>query len=243
MINAILLNSGLNNGFDLHSKISDCCPQLNMTSSVFSPTKYNNIIERENPQVIFLEIDDQYASYSELFQNLQSFNIETILIASNRDFIFEAVNYKISGYLLKPLNKDSLKSTVDFAIKRTFKKENTLQKRISPKSDIINKMIGIPTMEGYEFFPVEEIIRCESYLKCTRVITKDRTDIISSYNIGQFTNVLDQYGFYSPHQSHLINLNKIKKYLKEGTIIMYDNSSIPVSRRKKNDFLNQIHRI
>jgi two-component system LytT family response regulator len=79
--------------------------------------------------------------------------------------------------------------------------------------------------------------------KCTRVITRDKTDIVSSYNLGEFRKMLEPYGFYSPHKSHLINLNYIRKYHKEGNILMVNHSYVPVAKRKKKEFLNQVKHI
>jgi two-component system LytT family response regulator len=47
------------------------------------------------------------------------------------------------------------------------------------------------------------------------------------------------------HNSHLINLNHVKKYTKgEGGIItMVDGSEVDVSRRKKNEFLKRLSEI
>ncbi|MCB0805719.1 MAG: LytTR family transcriptional regulator, partial [Bacteroidales bacterium] len=101
-----------------------------------------------------------------------------------------------------------------------------------------NDMIGIPTIEGFEFIPIQEIIRCEGLQKCTRVITVDRSDIISSYNLGEFRKMLEPHGFYSPHKSHLINLKFIRKYHKEGNIMLINNSYVPVAKRKKKEFLS-----
>lgn len=103
--------------------------------------------------------------------------------------------------------------------------------------------IGIPTIEGFEFIPVRDIIRCEGLQKCTRVITKDRTDIVSSCNLGEFRKMLEPYGFYSPHKSHLINLIYIKKYHKEGKILLMNNSSVPVAKRRIREFLDKVKHI
>ena len=48
--------------------------------------------------------------------------------------------------------------------------------------------------------------------------------------------------FIRPHASHLINLNYIRTYLKGsgGQIIMDDNSIIPVSKSRKDGFMDAI---
>lgn len=105
------------------------------------------------------------------------------------------------------------------------------------------RVVGIPTIDGYEFLFPNEIIRCEGLQKCTRILTSTKTDIISSYNIGEFKKLLESFHFYAPHKSHLINLAYVKKYKREGIIILRDNTQIPVSKRRKGDFLEMIHHL
>jgi len=106
-----------------------------------------------------------------------------------------------------------------------------------------NQIIGIPTFEGYEFSSAEDIIRCEGFQKCTKVFLKKKSTIISSYNIGEFEKLLKKFGFFSTHKSHLINLSCISKYNKDGTLTLCDNSTVPVSRRRKRIFLEQFAHI
>ena len=105
------------------------------------------------------------------------------------------------------------------------------------KADTI---VGIPTLDGFDFLFVREIIRCEGLQKCTRIVTTSKTDIVSSYNIGEFRKMLEPFYFFSPHKSHLINLGFILRYKREGTIILRDNTCIPVSKRKKSEFLDLV---
>jgi len=57
--------------------------------------------------------------------------------------------------------------------------------------------------------------------------------------------MLEGFGFYRIHQSNLINLKYIDHYSKidGGMVIMKDNSSLPVSRRKKERFLKLLDMI
>lgn len=52
--------------------------------------------------------------------------------------------------------------------------------------------------------------------------------------------MLENYGFYSTHKSHLVNQKRITRYLKEGTIVMSDGAEVPVARRKKEEFVEQV---
>lgn len=237
MINAILLNTNQKCDHQLKGTISNFCPELELKTSVFKSKKDLNVIEKEQTQIVFFKIDDSISEYAELLHWLSDYAIETILIAPSEAYIFEVVQYKISGYLINPLNPGKLKSTVANAIQRITKSRQVVHLKTPFKS---KDVIGVPTMDGYEFIAIKEIIRCESYLKCTRVITTQKTDIISSYNIGHFAKLLSQYHFFAPHQSHLVNLSKLKKYLKEGSLIMVDGSAIPIARRRRQVFLSMV---
>ena len=50
-----------------------------------------------------------------------------------------------------------------------------------------------------------------------------------------FENLLTEYGFFRPHQSHLVNINYIDSFEKPhgGLLIMNDKSRVPVATRKR----------
>lgn len=100
-------------------------------------------------------------------------------------------------------------------------------------------MVGIPTEAGMEFLMAEEIIRCEGLNKYTMILTTSGTKLVSSYNIGEFAKILLCHGFYSPHKSHLVNLRCIRRLTDENQIILRDGSQVPLSRRRRLDFLQR----
>ena len=95
----------------------------------------------------------------------------------------------------------------------------------------------IATQEGLEFAKINEIIHCKGVDGYTKIYFKSKEIILSSLNIGHFTQLFENQEFYLVHKSHLINLNHITKYLNEGTVILTNNHKIPVSRNRKNSFI------
>ena len=100
--------------------------------------------------------------------------------------------------------------------------------------------IAIPSNNEYFLVFLRDIIRCEGWQKYTKVYMADGETIVSSYNIGIYKDLLEKYGFIMCHKSHVINKMHIKKYQKDGTLIMADDSNVPVSRRKKDEFFQMI---
>jgi len=88
-------------------------------------------------------------------------------------------------------------------------------------------------------------MRCEAEGSYTNVILKDKLNILATRRIKGFEELLTEYHFFRVHRSHLVNLKYIEKYYKGegGYVIMSDGTSVDVSRRKKDDFLEQLNSI
>ncbi|MBT8232056.1 MAG: LytTR family transcriptional regulator [Saprospiraceae bacterium] len=103
-----------------------------------------------------------------------------------------------------------------------------------------DQKIAIPCASFYAFIKISDIIRCEALQNYTRIFTLGNQEVISSHNIGKYTQLLEEFSFINCHKSHLVNKSLINRYHKEGFVEMCDNSKIPVARRKKNEFIEQV---
>ncbi len=104
--------------------------------------------------------------------------------------------------------------------------------------------IAIPVQHGFEFYPVKKIIRCEADTNYTRLYMLDLSPVLVSKPIKALEELLDGNNFFRPHQSHLINLDHIKRYIRSdgGEITMCDDSIVPISRQRKAMFLSLIRK-
>ena len=86
---------------------------------------------------------------------------------------------------------------------------------------------------------VQDIIRCESDNNYTKFFLKDNKKLLVSNTLKDYEEILSEYNFARVHQSHLVNLNYVTRLDKRDgfTLIMLDNSQIPVSARKRNQLL------
>ncbi len=158
---------------------------------------------------------------------------QSIFMADDYEHAALAINSGAAGYLLKPVQEQALNQLVGECFQLPLGLETGHNKATNQYLE--DQIICIPTLEGAEFLKPEDIIRCEGLQKCTRIVTHQRSDIISSYNIGIFRELLGDLCFFQPHKSHLINLQCIVKYHRDGTITMKDRSHVPLARRKKNE--------
>jgi two-component system LytT family response regulator len=71
---------------------------------------------------------------------------------------------------------------------------------------------------------------------------RDGQKYLVSRHLKEYDDLLAEQSFFRIHHSTLININFIKNYVRGegGYVIMSDSSSLDVSRRKKDAFLEKI---
>jgi two-component system LytT family response regulator len=247
MISSILVDKGNDDILSLEKMLCNDFPNIHISGKAETIPASATLVNEINPELLIINIELLLNCGLVLKDYFLNVNFEIIFLTETSNYVNDAIYCNASGYLLKPIQKEHLSIAVNNALSKiNTKKENARNKLLAEKYTRHfsgDDVIGIPTIEGFDFIMVKEIIRCEGLQKCTRVITIKRTDIISSYNLGEFRKLLEPYGFYSPHKSHLINLNHILKYQREGNVLMTNNSYVPIAKGKRGEFLNRVNHI
>jgi two-component system LytT family response regulator len=247
MIKAVLVDDEAKALQVLKQKLNTYCPQIEIVGEAGGAAEAYGMIVSLQPQLVFMDVAMPGESGFDLLKRLPKLDFELIFVTGFDSYALDAIRFSAIGYILKPIENEDLINSVQRALTRIEEKidrdrnRRFLENLLNPGS--VTNRIGIPTESGLEFVPTNHIVRCEGDQKYTRVITTEKKDILSSYNIGEFRKLLEDYGFFAPHKSHLINLSHIKRYDKEGTVTMVDNSNVPVSRRKKQEFLDKLTRV
>lgn len=228
----------------LETHLTNFCPQIEIKGKARSFEEAHKLIKLHAPDLIFMDISI-VSNTSGALLNKENSDFETIFLSSRN----EKSNHRFYGipvgHLYKPFGINDLMIVLQHAQSKIalkhahFENKQILSEllKYTPPNDVIS----IPTIEGIEFLKINEIIRCEGLQKYTRIYTIEKSDIISSYSIGQFFKLWDAYGFFASHKSHLINLQHIRRFIAEGTIIMRDGSAVPVSRRRRSAFLQRVN--
>lgn len=247
MIRAVLIDDEAKALEVLKLKLNTYCPQIQITGCAVSTDEAYHLITTTHPQLIFLDVAMPKESGFDLLKRLPQLEFEIIFVTGFDSYALDAIRFSAIGYILKPVQNEDLIETVEKAMRRIKEKLDQERNRqfltnlLNPGN--VRNRIGIPTESGLEFIPTGDIIRCEGFQKYTRVHTIQKKGYLSSYNIGEFRKLLENYGFFAPHKSHLINMIHIRRYDKEGTVTMIDESHVPVSRRKKQEFMDKLTRV
>ena len=121
---------------------------------------------------------------------------------------------------------------------------NTITKKIQTLLRNKNgfERITLPTFEGFRFINLKDIVRCEADNNYTNFHLNSGEKILVTKTLKEYDENLSGLDFVRVHQSHLVNIKFVDRYIKGegGTIVMADGSEVDVSRRRKEEFLNRM---
>lgn len=199
-----------------------------------------NVVRSTDADILFLDISMQDKNGMELIKLAPNLQSEVVFITAHEDYAVEAFRLNAAGYIIKPIDKTEFVTTVDKVLEKIRNKR--LAKKILENELHIQKRIGIPNGKAIDYVNVNDIICLEAVNSYTKIVTTDN-EILCSYNIGKFRELLDDKTFYQAHRSHVINLNHIRRYEVTGYIIMDNNKEVPLSKSQRDNFLNLFNKL
>jgi len=107
------------------------------------------------------------------------------------------------------------------------------------------KKIVLRTSEAIHVVNISEIEYCQSDNTYTTFYLSGGEKILVSKPMKEFTGILEEYDFFRPHQSYLVNLHAISRIDKSdgGFVILKNGMEIPISSRRKQFVLEMLNRI
>ena len=244
-LKAILIDDELSSLQNLRQKLDEFCPDLQVVATAQKPEEAMLLIKHHKPDVIFLDIEMPKMSGFRMLDELGECDFEIIFTTAYNHYAIDAIRISAFDYLMKPIAIKELQVAVDrlnsLRNSQTREKIDILKTSMNEKKSQDDK-IAIPTSEGLEFIPIKNILHIESSSNYSKIFFRENKPIIVTKLLKDFEDMLGPYRFYRIHNSHLINLSYIKKYVKAegGQVIMQDGTTIDVARRKKEEFLKMI---
>ncbi|MFN4000209.1 LytR/AlgR family response regulator transcription factor [Algoriphagus sp.] len=198
-----------------------------------------------NPDLVFCDVMLPPQTSFDWLMKLETIPFELIFTTSYEEFAVKAFRLSAIDYLIKPI------STSDFeeALERFREKKGNSKAQVNQLLKNLNlpaehAKIALPTLTGYLFVEVKDVIRCESDNTYTTFFTTDKKKILVSRTLKDVEQMLEDYRFFRVHNSHLINLDYVNEYFKGegGQVKMSDGAVVDVSRRRKEEFLNLLRK-
>ena len=245
MIKAVIVDDELHCCQTLVTLLTRYCPMVEVVGIYHSGANALPAIKAIPPQILFLDIEMPQMNGFELLQQLPEINFELIFTTSYDQYAIKAIRFSALDYLLKPIDREELQKAVQKVVQRLAhplsQQIEILLKKLHQPAVTMSK-IALPTMEGLQMVPLDSIISCASDGNYTIFFLKNNKKIIASRILKEIEEMLEDHNFTRVHNSYIVNINEIEKYIKGegGYLIMSDGSSVDVSRSRKETLLKKL---
>ncbi len=247
MIKALIIDDEQKARNILDHYIKNFIPDITEIRQADSVDSAQEILKTYDPGIVFLDVEMPHKNGFDFLVSLKEpAAFDVIFTTAYNQYAIQAIRFSALDYLLKPVDPDELKAAVG---RHQEKKESAHEKKQlfdnlvqnMDKKDVKDFRIAVPSNEGVYFFTIDEILRLEADRSYTHIHLVGKRPFIASKTLKHFEEMLDEFQFIRTHKSHLVNPRHITRVSNDNEfVLLTDGSKVEVSRRKKDDVLQQL---
>jgi two-component system LytT family response regulator len=231
----------------LQNLLETYCPEVAVVGAADSVVSGIKELRTHRPDIVFLDVQISGGTGFDVLDKVDQVQTAVVFTTAYDQYALKAFKFSAIDFLLKPIDIEELKNAVRKAtnsnqsIMRQYQIQNLLSHIKNPEEAPV---LLVSTIDTVEFVRIHEIVRCEANGAYTQLIMRDGKPLMVSKVIKEFEFLLQDHGFYRVHQSHLINLKEVRKYIKsDNYLLMRDGAQIQLARSRKEEFFSALHKV
>jgi len=242
MLKAVLVDDESKALQSLSWELSNLNNEVDVIASFTNAHRALDYLDKNTPDCLFLDIEMPIMDGFQFIKNLKNKNFPIIITTAYNQYALKALKNQALDYLLKPIDTDDLHDTVLKIKKHNGKRHSAEQLEqilLNFNANSFQRKITISTDGKLLFLESEEILYAESDGNYSTIYLEDGQKILLTKKLKEIDQLLPSDAFFRIHNSFVVNLGKIKEFLKtDGYVVLRSGQKIPVSRQKKSDFLD-----
>lgn len=244
MIEAVLVDDEIKALQSLSWELTNFSDEIHVLASFTDPFEALDYLSENTPDCLFLDIEMPTMDGFQFIKKLKNKNFPVVITTAYNQYAIKALKNEAIDYLLKPIDADDLKDTLEKIKKynaRIFATGKLEQILKNFNATATHKKITLNTDGKLIFLSSKEILFAESDGNYSTIFLADGNKIVLTKKLKEVNKLLPDDNFFRIHNSYIINIAKIKEFIKtDGYVILESNHKIPVSRQRKSDFLDKI---
>lgn len=218
--------------------------EIEVIKSFSNPEEAIVYLDNNELDCLFLDIQMPTMDGFQFLEKLMNKDFAVVITTAYNEFAIKALKHEAIDYLLKPIDSDDLEETIKKVKKYNSKLFNSTKIEevlLNFNSKFQQKKITINTDGKLIFLEADDILYVESDGNYSTIILENEPKIVITKKLKEMSSILPENQFFRIHNSYIINLKKIKEFIKnEGYVVMESNDRIPVARQRKSDFLEKL---
>ncbi|WP_203257999.1 LytR/AlgR family response regulator transcription factor [Hyunsoonleella ulvae] len=220
------------------------CKDVQILGKASSANTARELIEKFNPDLIFLDINMPFENGFDLLGSLEHHDFHVIFTTAHNNYALKAIKFGVLDYLLKPINFKELQEAVAKVPRRKISKSQYNIFRAHQLDDK-HEQIVLPHKEGYRIVNYKEILRLSGERNYTKIYFLNGEQLLVAKTLKEYEELLGSHNFFRVHQSNIINMNCVKGYIngRGGVIQLIDDTEVDLARSRKKEFLQLLESI
>lgn len=240
IIRVVIIDDDINSVESLKLLIDKYCSDFQVIGTASNIEEGAQQIIMNQPDLIFLDVEMPDGTGFDLLKIIKARNFEIVFITAHNKYALNAIKHSALDFLLKPFDVKEFLDTVERIHKNRMNKSFNYEILLENLRHQTPKKLIVSSTKGYEYIPVDSIVRIESERSYARIFLANGRVLMVSKCLNDYQNMLDSNTFFRIHNSHLINLNHVVMFVRTdgGYVELTDKSKIPISRSKKDIFIH-----
>lgn len=234
--------------------LDDYCPEIEVIGEASGKEQAKALIAATKPDVVFLDIRmPSGAEGFELLEEVEEKNFLVVFVTAFKDYAIRAFNASAVYYLLKPIDIDDLRVSVEKLVEANSvfgqdpENYTTYFRSLRNLSDELlrnkpNNRIAISHTRGLKIVEDHTITHLEASGNCTTIYFEDGTRYLDTRTLKIYEHILNPAKFFRVHKSHIINLNRLTEYVNDDGhfAVLKGGLRVPVARNRVTDFVSML---
>lgn len=230
----------------LQGVLEQVAPEINVVAVCDDLPSGVIAIRKHKPDLVFLDIEMPKYNGLEIinFFGENEIQFSIIFTTAYNQYALQAFKTSALDYLLKPIDPEELKETIERYKQKqlnTFHKLQVAKLRLSH-----TEKIAIPDGNNLIMIEVNEILYLKADSNYTDIHLTNGKKYTTSRILKNFEETLSSYSqFFRCHKSYIVNILHTLKFSKAngGTVILKNDVEIPISIEKIDTFLKAFKKI
>lgn len=245
MIKAVIIDDEQHSIDTLRWKLENYCPNVAVDASFDNPAEGIRYLKSNTPDILFLDIQMPMLTGFDVLEELgPDIAFDVIFITAYDNFGIQAVKFSALDYLLKPVQNRELKDAIDKHLKKNTQRLSPLHldaliQNVHAEKKGRTGKIALASKESIEFVDPQQIVMCEANSNYTNVYLVEGRKKVISKTLREFEDMLCIHDFFRPHNSFLVNLKRVKEFVRGdgGYLVMENKMKVLVSKNKREELM------
>lgn len=241
MLKVLLLEDQVDN-LNWMALLVESHPELMLVFKAQQVSEAQTYLKNHAIDLAFVDVELENESGFDLFKRMEKVDFRVVFVTAHQRYAAKAFEFLAVDFLLKPVTSEALNQSVERIKKR--ERTNYITQQLDILEEVngnllrINK-IGLFYNHELNFIEFDNIICCKGEGVYTKFFIENEKPILVSRNLKEYQDLLPKEMFYRIHRSYIVNIHKLKKFVKSngGYVVLSNGVEIPIPKKRKMDFM------